>query len=152
MALNTYSFLDVNASISGPGGNFQLGQGAGVDKEGITINFNGEKNAMDVGADGNPVMSLRANLSGTVSVKLQKTSPTNQMLALMYNTQKQSSALWAQNTIVVADVQRGDLYSCTNVAFKKFPDNVFGEDAKMVEWVFDCGIIEPSLGTGAPSL
>jgi hypothetical protein len=148
----TYSFLDISASIDGPGGNFPLGAGAGVDKEGITIAFADDKNKQDVGADGQPLNSLRAAQNGTVTVRLQKTSPVNAMLSAMYNTQKQSSATWGQNTIVVSDTQRGDVYSCQQCAFKKFPDNAYAEEAGMVAWAFDAGIMEPLLGTGRPSL
>jgi hypothetical protein len=98
----TYSFLDISASIDGPGGNFPLGAGAGVDKEGITIAFADDKNKQDVGADGQPLNSLRAAQNGTVTVRLQKTSPVNAMLSAMYNTQKQSSATWGQNTMLSA--------------------------------------------------
>lgn len=152
MANAAYSFLDVVAAIDGPGGSFPLGAGAGADKEGITIAFSEDKNSLSVGADGTPMNSLRATQSGTVTVRLQKTSPVNAMLASMYNTQKQSSALWGQNTIVVRDAQRGDLYSCQSCAFKKFPDNMYQEDAGRIEWVFDAGIVEPLLGSGSPSL
>lgn len=152
MANQAYSFLDVAASIDGPGGSFQLGAGAGADKEGITVAFAQDKNIQGIGADGATMNSLRAAQNGTITVRLQKTSPVNAMLSAMYNTQKQSSALWGQNTIVISDLQRGDLYSCQLCAFKKFPDNAYAEEAGRVEWMFDAGVIEPLLGSGAPSL
>jgi len=148
----TYSFLDVNASIDGPGGNFPLGQGAGVDKEGIKIVFADDKNKQDVGADGQPLNSLRAAQNGTVTVSLQKTSLVNYLLANMYNTQKLSSSVWGQNVIVVSNLQSGDLYSCQQCAFKKFPDNMYSEEATAIAWNFDAGIIEPLLGNGSPAL
>lgn len=152
MAKAAYSFLDSVATIDGPGGSFQLGAGAGADKEGITIAFSEDKNKLSVGADGVPMNSLVAGNSGVVTVRLQKTSPVNAMLSAMYNTQRQSSALWGQNTIVISDLQRGDLYSCQVCAFKKFPDNAYKEEAGMIEWAWDAGVIEPLLGSGAPSL
>ncbi len=147
----TYSFLDVAATIDGAGGNFQLGAGAGADKEGISIVFADDKNKQDVGADGQPLNNLRAAQNGTVTVRLQKTSPVNAQLSAMYNTQKQSGSTWGNNTIVVSDLQRGDLYSCQQCAFKKFPDNAYAEEATAIVWAFDAGIIEPLLGTGSPT-
>ena len=152
MASQAYSFLDVAASINGPGGSFALGAGSAPDKEGITISFSEDKNNLDVGADGTPMNSLRARQNGVVTVRLQKTSPVNAQLASLYNTQKQSSALWGQNIIKISDMQRGDIYSCQVCAFKKFPDNMYQEDAGRIEWTFDAGIIEPLLGTGSPSI
>ena len=49
---NTYSFLDVNAGIVGPGGAFSLGNGAGVSDEGITVAASEDIGAMTIGADG----------------------------------------------------------------------------------------------------
>ena len=51
----SYSFLDENASIVGPGGSFSLGSGDGAAKEGIDIAMNAEKVVLTVGADGSPL-------------------------------------------------------------------------------------------------
>ena len=44
--MSTYSFLDVQATIVGPGGAFSLGSGAGVAEEGISIEPTGEIDTM----------------------------------------------------------------------------------------------------------
>ena len=68
------SFLDVQASIYGPGGNVSLaGEEAGVEQCGITVTPAGERSKMTVGADGSVMHSLLGDKSGTVSVKLLKT-------------------------------------------------------------------------------
>jgi len=72
---HSYSFLDVQASIYGPGGNVSLaGDEAGVEQGGITVTPAGERSKMTVGADGSVMHSLLGDKSGTVSVKLLKTS------------------------------------------------------------------------------
>lgn len=49
---HSYSFLDVQASIYGPGGNVSLaGDEAGVEQGGITVTPAGERSKMTVGAD-----------------------------------------------------------------------------------------------------
>ena len=83
----TYSFLDVTASIAGPGGNFSLGNGSGNSEEGITVTMTEDKNTMTIGADGSAMHSLHAGKSGTVSVRLLKTSPVNKQLMTLYNYQ-----------------------------------------------------------------
>ena len=67
MAGYSYSFLDVQASIAGPGGNFPLsGDRVGIAQEGITVTATGDKNVMTIGADGAAMHSLSADQSGTI--------------------------------------------------------------------------------------
>ncbi len=89
---NTYSFIDVSASLTGPTGSIDLGYGSANSEEGITVTMTEAKNTMTVGADGEVMHSLHAGKSGTITVTLLKTSPVNKKLSLMYNAQSQSSA------------------------------------------------------------
>ena len=107
---HSYSFLDVQASIYGPGGNVSLaGDEAGVEQGGITVTPAGERSKMTVGADGSVMHSLLGDKSGTVSVKLLKTSSVNAALQIMYNLQTTTGAQHGMNTIVIRDVARGDV-------------------------------------------
>jgi hypothetical protein len=140
--------MDVNASIVGPGGSFSLGYGSGNSEEGITVAMVENKNTMTIGADGSVMHSLHAGNGGTVTVRFLKTSPTNQQLAEMYDTQRVSSALWGQNTIVISDPARGDTITCTNVAFQRWPQVGYQKDGGVQEWAFDAGQINGILGDG----
>ena len=140
----TYSFLDVQASISGPGGSFGLGSGAGAAEEGITTDMVDNKNTMTIGADGSGMHSLHASNAGTFTVRLLKTSPTNRLLNQLYNSQRQSSTLWGQNTVEIFDSARG--------AFRKQPNLVFAKDGNMNEWEFEAIQRDDLLGSGAPAL
>lgn len=146
--MSTYSFLDVNASISGPGGNFQLGSGAGAAEEGISSAMVEEKNTMTIGADGRIMHSLHAGKGGKFTVRLLKTSPTNALLSQMYKLQSQSSATWGQNVITINDVARGDVIELTDAAFVKHPDLAYSKDGNSNEWEF-VGNMEPLLGSGS---
>lgn len=148
----TYSFLDVGASIVGPGGSFQLGSGAGVADEGITAEYAEDKNSMSVGADGQVMHSLHAAKHGTMTVRLLKTSPTNAKLSQMYAAQSVSSALWGQNIITVNDSARGDLASGRQCAFKKHTGVTWAKDPNMNEWAFDVGLLDILLGSGSPAV
>ncbi len=148
-----YSFLDVHAAISGPGGNFPLsGDRAGIAQEGVTIAATGDKNAMTIGADGAVMHSLIADASGTVTVNLLRTSQVNRLLQQLYNYQAQSSANWGRNTITVRDVARGDTVTCSYVAFAKAPDKVFAQEGGTLQWTFHAGKIEGQIGSGTPEL
>jgi len=142
-----YSFLDVQATITGPGGSFNLGNGAGAAEEGIDIEMTEDKNNMTVGADGTPMHSLHAGKSGTVTVRLLKTSPVNAQLQAMYDLQSTSSALWGNNIITINNTASGDNDGCRAVAFKKQPKNAYAKDGGTNEWQFDAGYIDQILGT-----
>lgn len=145
----TYSFQDCVATLTAPGGIIALGDGAGVADEGITLEFIEEKDKLSVGADGSPMHSLNASKAGKMSVRLQKTSPTNALLTAMYNFQQNSAATWGQGSITVQDIARGDQYSGQQVAFLKVPTNNYPKEAGMLEWEFLIGILDVQLGPGS---
>lgn len=148
MANYTYSFLDVHATISGPGGSFQLGAGAGNAAEGISVEFTEDKDRLVFGADGSPMHSLVASKGGKVLCRILKTSPTNYLLAQLYNFQLASSLVWGQNVITIFNPISGDDYTATQCAFTKFPRNDFSKEAGMIEYDFNCGVLDVVLGPG----
>ena len=142
----TYSFLDVTASLTGPTGVIDLGQGSANSEEGITQTMGGNKNTMTIGADGEVMHSLHAGKSGTITVTLLKTSPVNKKLSLAYNAQSQSSATWGNNVIVIRNTASGDISTARSCAFQKQPDFNNAKEGGTVAWVFDCGKIDQLLG------
>jgi hypothetical protein len=147
--MGAYSFLNVQASLIGPGGSLNVGPGSGAAEEGITVSMAEEKGDTKVGADGQLMQSLRASNLGHITLRLLKTSPVNAQLSAMYNTQKTLSSLWGNNVLRVSDVVRGDVVLGTQMAFTKHPDIVYAKDGNTNEWVFT-GNVEEQLGTGSP--
>ncbi|MGJ0637864.1 DUF3277 family protein [Xenorhabdus bovienii] len=143
----TYSFIDVSASIAGVGGIIDLGNGAAVSEEGITVAMAEAKNTMTLSADGEVMHSLHAGKAGTITVTLLKTSPANAKLMLMYNAQQFSSATWGNNGILIRNKVSGDTTAARSVAFQKIPDIANAKVGNTVSWVFDCGKIDTILGT-----
>ena len=146
---STYSFLDTNVTMSGPGGSVNLGAGAAVAKEGITFTATSEINKMDIGADGKGMHSLHADKSGNVVVKLLKTSPMNSALNQMYISQTSSASLHGQNHITLNNPATGDNVTCEGVAFKKAPDLTYAEDGGTNDWEFHAIAITRTLGNGS---
>ena len=142
-----YSFQDCVATITGPSGSANLGYGASVADEGITIAMAEDKNTMTVGADGNVMHSQHASKAGHLTVRLLQTSPINQLLMAIYDAQQASPTVWGKNVIVVSQTQSGDITTCNKVAFKKKPDNKYSKDGAVYDWQFDCGSIDTILGT-----
>lgn len=150
--MSTYSFKDVVATITGPGGVVPLSGGVGSAKEGITVAPTGDKNSMLIGADGGVQHSLMADDSGLVTVRLLKTSPINSALMKLYEYQTRSSATHGKNTIEIRDLARGDSVDCSLCAFKKVPDLNYADEAGTLEWTFDAGRIQRFVGIGTPEV
>ncbi len=144
--MSTYSFLDVHAALVGPGGAINLGQGAAVAEEGISIEPAEDIDGMVIAADGTPMHSLHANKSGTVTVRLLKTSPVNALLSALYAFQTASAANHGQNVLTLANSHTNDTITCQQVAFKRATPLTYAKDAGMNEWTFNAGIIDRTLG------
>lgn len=143
-----YSFEDVQATITGPGGTISLGAGAGNAQEGISVEFIDDKDNMLMGADGSGVHSLRASNAARILVRLLKTSPVNAALNTQYNFQRQSTLFWGQNIITVTNPVTGDNYHATEVAYQKHPSVTWAQDANFNEWSFNAIKCDPVLGVG----
>jgi len=96
--------------------------------------------------------TLNADKSGTLVVRLLKTSPTNAQLSLMFALQTVSSALHGLNVITIRDTARGDVATARQVAFKKLPVLSYTKAGAMQEWEFNAGIVDVLLGSGTPAL
>jgi hypothetical protein len=149
--MSTYSFKDVQAALVGVGGSINLGAGAAVAEEGITIEAVDDKNTMAMGADGDGMHSLHASEASTVTIRLLKTSPVNAQLMLMYNLQTQSSVTHGKNVMTIRDAARGDTIVLAKVAFKKRPAINYAKEGGTVEWTFDAVRTAMLLGTGNPA-
>ena len=145
--MSTYSFVNITASITGPGGLFTIGgDGAANSEEGITIEMAEDRDNMQIGADGTPMHSLHAGKGGTFTFRLLKTSPVNQQLSLMHDYQQLSSVNWGQNIIVIRNTGSGDIVTGQSCAFKRWPNTTYAKDGGTVEWAFNVGKIDGFLG------
>ncbi len=146
----TYSFLDVQCAVTGPGGQFSISEG-GIAEEGITIEYDEDKTTLTVGADGSFMHSLHGGNAGRATIRLLKTSPINAQLSAMYNSDRITAANWGRNVISIRNPVTGDTFTLQGCAFAKFPTNTNAKEGGVNEWVFACGSIDPRLGTGSPS-
>lgn len=145
----TYSFLDVNCLVVGPGLVANLAAGAAAAEEGITIEASEDKNEMTIGADGKGMHSLIASDAAHVTIRLLKTAPGNAILMAAYDAQSISSALWGQNIITVTNTAVGDISVLQACAFKKKPTINYKKVGDMYEWTFDAIQANTVLGLSA---
>ena len=146
----TYSFIDVNATLTGPGASLLLSE-SGVADEGIDFQYSGEKSSMMTGASGDGMHSLHAGQPGRVVLRLLKVSPLNAALSKLYAAQTASPALHGRNTITLSDAQRGDFATAEQCAFSKHTDGKWAKEGNIQEWVFDSTRITTLLGSGQPA-
>lgn len=149
--MTAYSLADVEASIEGPGGSFQIGAGVGLAEEGITIEPTGDINIMTEGGDGEIMHSLKASKAGTITLTLLRTSPTNARLMNLFNHQTSSSRHHGQNTIMVRNPVSGDVTTGTEMAFQKKPGLPYAVDGGKLAWAFQ-GKLDTIIGAGAPEI
>lgn len=144
----TYSFQDILCSITGPNGTVSLGAGSAAADGGISITMTEDKSTMTIGADGAVMHSLHAGKGANVTVRLLKTSPTNQLLSTMYALDTSASGVYGFNTISVRDLQLNDVVVCQQCAFAKFADVTYAREGGEMVWTFHSGITDFILGSG----
>lgn len=144
--MKTYSFINTQCSLVGPGAALNLGYGAGIAEEGITIEPAGDVNAMVIGADGQGFHNLHADKSGRVTIRVLKTSPVNGLLSAALAFQRTSAANWGQNTITTVNTALNDTITAQSVAFSKVPMIEYAKDGRFNEWTFDAIDIDFGLG------
>jgi hypothetical protein len=127
-----------------------MGAGSGNSEGGITISQTEDRNTMTIGADGSGMHSLHAGKSGTVTVRLLKTAPTNDQMAQMFNLDTSNSSDHGKNTITIRDLVRGDTITCQECAFARFPDITYAKDGGENTWTFHAVRIDYDLGSGIP--
>ena len=145
---STYSFLNIVCTISGPNGAFPLGAGSASAEEGITVEPSTDQSTMTIGADGSGMYSLHADFSGRFMVRLLLTSPTNQLLANMFEADRSSAAFYGQNLVVLTDVARGDNITGQGCAIMRAPNLVYGREGGLREWTISAIVIHRLLGSG----
>src|SRR5580692_10856785 len=134
MTAHTYSFLNFQCAIVGPGGVAVPGGQSGASDEGVSFEQREDQGTLTIGAGGEGMHSLHADKSGRISVRLLKTSPINAILQQMYNLQRSNAANWGKNTITGADTARGDAISAFDCAFLRGTGVTYAKDGNMNEW------------------
>lgn len=129
----TYSFLDVQATISGPGGMADI-KSSGVSEEGITITQVSPKDVMTIGAAGNGMHTLVGTDAARVEVSMLKTAPGNSVFNTLYNFGKQSSANWGQLQFTVQNPVTGDSITLLGGAFEKQADVRYAGQQTLMVW------------------
>lgn len=91
------------------------------------------------GQDGTVSRSRNANRSGKITLVLQQTSPSNDVLTAL--AQLDELAGTSIGTGMVKDLSGRTLHSTNSCWVQKQPENEFGSDIKPRTWVIDTGLL-----------
>lgn len=132
-AHTTYSFTDVNATISHPSyGSYDL-QGEGIGD--FSVSKATDRTVHDVAADGHIMVSKIAGNNGTVAINAQQTSNLHNFLQGLFNyVWSADTSQWAQISLTITAPKMQKTIYCTGGAFVKEPDEPFQSQGQRVSW------------------
>ena len=141
MGASTYSFLDLSGVIAHPtGGAFSFtGEGTGQ----VTVTMATERSAIDIAADGTPMISKIAGNNGSIQIQCLQTSKVHKYLLWLFNLIiVQGPEQWGQAAIYLRNVSDGTTHVATGVCFSKIPDKAYAKQGAMVSWTLLAGDIQ----------
>jgi hypothetical protein len=96
------------------------------------------------GADGSVSRAKTANRSGIITITLQQTSPSNDVLSgYMLADEASGDGIVP---ILIKDTSGRTLHFSPSAWVQQMPDNEFGKDVSEREWVMDCARIDSFVG------
>ena len=130
---STYSFTDINATISGPGyGSYSI-QGEGIGD--VSISKITDRTVHDVAADGSIMASKIAGNNGNVTLNAQQTSSLHKFMQGTFNYCWQAdTSAWTTISITIEAPKMGKTYYCTGGSFVKEPDEPLQSQGQRVAW------------------
>lgn len=129
--MKTYSFLNTVFLVNG----VEL-TGFAEGNDVISMERRTDSASDKIGADGNMMVSLSADFSGEISIKLQQTSSSNKYLTKLLNLQEGRGVLFKPIKLFFQDTYRQDIGSGSLGYIKKPADMVRGQNGQTVEWTF----------------
>lgn len=129
----TYSFTDIEATISHPGYGTYSVQGEGIGD--MTISKITERTVHDVAADGNIMVSKIAGNNGNVTINAQQVSTLHNFMQGLFNfLWNAPTDQWAGISLTIRAPKMKKTYYCTGGAFVKEPDEQFQAQGQRVPW------------------
>lgn len=102
----------------------------------VSMERNSDLTDEAVSADGKVATSINPDRSGTVTVSLMQTSPTNAILSAVLNIQEERDELYKVG--LVAEEDSGVIAVANNAYLKKAPTVGLSKTQQTYEWTFFC--------------
>lgn len=143
MAVRTYDPKQVVISIGGvPMSGFSEGTFLEVDRDEPTWN-------KVVGADGLVTRSKTNNLSGTLTLTLKQSSPSNDVLSGFLAIDEATNQ--GVVPVLVKDLSGNSIYFSANAWITQYANSTFGKDISDRQWVLSLDEVEIFVGSNASS-
>lgn len=110
----------------------------------LTAERNEDAFSMSVGAQGDVTRVRSRNRTGTVTLTLQASSPTNDLLTAQAVLDELSGLSYGP--LQIEDLNGNTLILAAVAWIKKAPSAEFATDASGREWVFECADLDMGIG------
>jgi hypothetical protein len=110
----------------------------------VTVSRDEQAFTKVTGADGTTSRSKSANKSGTITITLKQTSPSNDVLSGFMIADEQSNE--GVVPVLIKDTSGRTIHSVSAAWVQQMPDNEFGKEISEREWVMDCARIDSFVG------
>lgn len=134
----TYSFTNVALSIDGV-----LVTGLDEGDDAISVEPGSDLGTPKVGADGSAIMSITADQSATLTLRLLPVSPMNQYLRNKVKRQRSGALTNLSFPIGMTDLSSRETAGCTNALISGEPSTVRGVNVNALEWKIWCACWQP---------
>ena len=133
MALGTYSPSDVSIIVAG---HIVTGY---TETSFVDIEFSNDRITMEKGADGEVARVINSDNSAMITIRLQQTSPSNDVLSLLFDADIISKS--AAFPIQVTDNSGSSTYTCDAAWITQYPSTTFSNGIEQREWKVQCGAL-----------
>lgn len=116
----------------------------------LEITRNAQAFTLVVGADGTATRVKSNNTSGTMTVTLKQSSPSNDVLSAFAQADALSNA--GVVPILVKDLSGNSIYFSATGWVQKLPDSTFGPDVADRAWVFDLSDVDIFVGSNGENV
>lgn len=116
-----------------------------ADGDFCSIKRNSDQQSQYVGADGEVCVVASADQSGEITITLQGSSASNDILSALHAEQEVGGVL-VPKPIFVKDGKGTTLASGAEAWIKKVPDVTFGKEMSTREWVFGVARLKMQVG------
>lgn len=106
-------------------------------------------NTLYTGADDTSTRVYNASTAGTVTLSLQQSSVSNDILSALYELDRASRSSRYMFTIMIKDNSGRSLYFADEAFIDNLPNSAFANSMQLREWVIHCPRLTQTIGGNA---
>ena len=134
MALGTYSPDKVSINVAG---HIITGY---TETSFVDIEFSNDRITMEKGADGEVARVINSDDSAIITIRLQQTSSSNDVLSALFDADLISSS--GAFPINVTDTSGSSSFTCDAAWITQYPTTTFSDGVEQREWNIQCGSLK----------